>query len=78
MNVTVLARHAVSAARPPTRLAAGAPTVHSPGSRQRYRRRRQTTVVSVQNNTGSFVINEVIEFLYFCLWQENQTSLFSK
>ena len=47
-DVTVLARCAVSAARPPTR-----PAAVRPDRRQRYRRRqRQTTDVSVQNNIG--------------------------
>jgi len=45
-DVTVLARRAVSAFRPPTRPAAG-----PPAHRQRYIR-RQTTDASEQNNTG--------------------------
>ena len=54
MQITVLARRVVSAARPPTRPAAGAPTVHAPGGRRaRTPAALQTTIdVSVQNNTG--------------------------
>jgi len=77
-DVTVLARRAVSATRPPMRPAAGVRTVHVPGGRPARTpaalQRTTATDDSVQNSTGPFgwPVTMEVSVSFFCITKASQ------